>query len=114
MSRPKKEHGPISEDSARVIEYINEHGGYAQGRTELIRHLTGQRLTLKEALKANCYECNGYFSDGREDCKMPHCPLYPYMVYNPDKQRARNITDEQAEAMGKRLREAAQNDSSEG
>lgn len=61
----------------------------AKGKNELLKHLAGDRLTLKQAIQSKCYECNGYYVDGKADCKMPDCPLYPFMPYNPGKIRAK-------------------------
>jgi len=34
-----------------------------------------------QAMEAKCFECcNGYI-DGRIDCKVTSCPLYPWMPY---------------------------------
>jgi hypothetical protein len=59
-----------------------EEGKAFQGKNELIRHYQGKRLTLSEAVKANCYECMGYYDGGAEDCGVPSCPLYPYAPYS--------------------------------
>jgi|WetSurMetagenome_2_1015567.scaffolds.fasta_scaffold1069867_1 hypothetical protein len=51
------------------------------GKDFLITHLEGGKLTVGEALKAKCFDCMGYFADGRGDCKDILCPLYPWMPY---------------------------------
>ena len=38
-----------------------------------------ERLTRREAIKAFCYECNGYQWIIR-DCKGDDCPLFPYRL----------------------------------
>ena len=63
------------------IKSIEEHGKSAKGRTELIKHLGGGKLTRSQAMKAMCYDCMGYFSDGREDCGAKNCPMYDYRTY---------------------------------
>ena len=55
------------------------------GKTMLIAHMEGKPITLKSAVTAKCCECNGYYNDGRIDCKMPDCPLYPWMPYQKKK-----------------------------
>ena len=55
-----------------------QEGKAFQGKQELIRHYQGKRLTMSEAIKANCYECMGYYDAGAEDCGCPQCPLYPF------------------------------------
>lgn len=54
-----------------------------RGRTQLIAHLAGKRVTCKGAILAKCYECNGGYVDGLVDCGIPECPLYPHMPANP-------------------------------
>lgn len=53
----------------------------AQGRKELERHLMGEKLTRKEAILAKCYECMNSYQDGKKDCEIKDCPLYPMMPY---------------------------------
>ena len=60
-------------------------GKKAKGRGELVRHRRGERLTLKEAVLANCYECMGGYTDGLCDCEIPDCPLYQFMPYKESK-----------------------------
>jgi hypothetical protein len=66
----------------KIISDIKRHGKTARGKKELIKHLEGGRLTLKQAVNAYCYSCLGYYADGKQDCKMPKCPLYRFMAYN--------------------------------
>ena len=69
------------------IKIIRQHGKTARGQKEILKHLSGQRLTFKQAIYAKCYDCMNYFSDGKVDCKITSCPLYPFMAYkeNPEK-----------------------------
>lgn len=53
----------------------------AQGRLELERHLAGARLFLKGAVLAKCYECAGGYADGKQDCRIPTCPLHRWQPY---------------------------------
>jgi hypothetical protein len=53
----------------------------ARGRNELKRHLEGGKLTFKQAILAKCYDCMGFYVDGKADCAIPECPLYPVMPY---------------------------------
>jgi hypothetical protein len=57
------------------------YGIKAKGRNELIKHLNGQRLTRKQAAYAKCYDCMCGYIDGKNDCRIPDCPLYPFMPY---------------------------------
>lgn len=56
----------------------------AQGGKELERYLAGGRLTPTQAIKAMCFDCMGYYDDGKEDCSIPECPLYPYFPYKKE------------------------------
>jgi hypothetical protein len=40
-----------------------------------------KKPTRKECDEANCWECMGYFADGKTDCKSVTCPNYTYMPY---------------------------------
>jgi hypothetical protein len=63
------------------VREISAYGIAAQGRAELIAHLSGKRLTRDQAIRAYCYDCMGYFEDGKADCKQADCPLRPFMPY---------------------------------
>lgn len=75
-----------------TFESIRKQGKAAQGREELLRHLRGKTITLKQAILAKCYDCLGYYADGKQGCKMPDCPLYPYMPYNENRISFRRIS----------------------
>lgn len=64
------------------IKNIRKYGKTARGQKEILKHLSGQRLTLKQAVHARCYDCAGFYADGKVDCNMPHCSLHPFMAYN--------------------------------
>lgn len=67
------------------IDQIKKVGLTYAGKSELIKHLEGERLTQKQAILAKCYDCMGYFVDGKEDCGVKHCSIYPYMRFNPNR-----------------------------
>lgn len=50
--------------NSKLISEIEKHGKTARGKKELIKHLEGGRLTLKQAVNAHCYSCLGYYADG--------------------------------------------------
>ncbi len=52
-----------------------------RGEKEFKRHQMGERLTLRQMILAHCYDCMGRYADGKIDCKIPECPLYPRMPY---------------------------------
>ncbi len=51
------------------------------GKGHLLRYLSGERLTQRQAILAKCCDCCGHYVDGRYDCDVPLCPLYPIMPY---------------------------------
>ena len=57
----------------------------SRGKSTYLRYLDGERLTQREAILAKCAECCGGYQDGRLDCRMPACPLYPFMPYREDR-----------------------------
>ncbi len=76
----------------------------SKGKGELLRHLNGDRLTLKQAIIAKWYDCCGYFQDGKKDCEIPECPLCPFMPYRKGgAMKIRAMSDEQRERMALRL-----------
>jgi len=56
-------------------------GTQSSGNNFLIKYLSGEPLTRREAMLAACADCMGYYSDGRIDCEIELCPLYPFMPY---------------------------------
>ncbi len=60
---------------------MTKFGMKAQGRGELVKHIAGERLTHRQMILAKCYECMGGYADGKRDCKIPKCPLYPRMPF---------------------------------
>ena len=73
------------------IEMIKEHGLLSVGKKSLIKHLERGNLTRKEAMQGKCYDCMGYFIDGRSDCKMPDCTLYDYRPYPESGKKSQRI-----------------------
>ena len=83
-------------------------GIMARGRKELLNHLDGERLTIRQMALARCFDCMGYFADGKADCEIPDCPLYPLMPYRKKGEKyrsapARNLTDDQKAEIRARL-----------
>jgi Zn finger protein HypA/HybF involved in hydrogenase expression len=74
----------------KIISDISRHGKTARGKKELIKHLEGGRLTLKQAMLAKCFDCTGYFADGKVDCKCPKCSLHPFMAFNENRLKRKN------------------------
>ncbi|MBP7232488.1 MAG: hypothetical protein KBA28_11225 [Syntrophaceae bacterium] len=78
--------------NADRLKSIRRYGKTARGQRELLKHLSGERLTLKQAVHAHCYECMGFFADGKIDCGMKHCPLHPFMAYNQNREKGTKRT----------------------
>jgi len=74
----------------KLISEIKRHGKTAKGKKELIKHLEGGRLTLRQAVNAYCYVCGAYFADGKVDCKMSKCSLHPFFAYNENRPKQKN------------------------
>ncbi len=53
----------------------------ARGIKELKKHLLGERLTLRQMVIAKCADCTNWYGDGKIDCEIPDCPLYPMSPY---------------------------------
>lgn len=64
-----------------IKEAINRHGTLVRGKKELLAYLSGKRLTPRQTVIAKCYECMGFFADGRADCSIPDCPCYAFMPF---------------------------------
>jgi len=69
------------------------------GRTELIRHLKGERNCASAAIKAKCFDCCAYYEDGKYDCEIKGCPLYPWMPYRTEKGPKKEMTEAQKSAL---------------
>jgi hypothetical protein len=63
------------------MEWVEENGTAARGKREYLSFLRGQHLTMKQRILANCYECTGMYTDGREDCETETCAFHVYMPY---------------------------------
>ena len=72
-------------ESERMLKSIEKNGAASKGTTCLKRFLKGCRLTQRESILAKCADCMGHYADGRNDCEIPLCPLYPFMPYRKDK-----------------------------
>jgi hypothetical protein len=59
----------------------------SNGIRTLKKHYLGVHLSYKQRCAAKCCECSGYYIDGRQDCEMPSCPIYPTMPYRADRKK---------------------------
>lgn len=83
-----------------------EKGTLAKGQKELLSHLYDEKLSPKQAILAKCYDCMCFFADGKQDCGMTLCALYPFMPYNPGKRKPRVMSDAQRKLASERLKNA--------
>jgi len=65
-----------------LLSDIRRYGIKAAGHRELILHAYGKRLSARARCRAQCYYCMGFFADGKTDCPIPECPLYPLQPYH--------------------------------
>lgn len=65
----------------------------AKGSKELKKHKEGGKLTRRQAIHAKCYDCLGGYADGKTDCALPYCPLYPWMPYKGKKADSNEVTE---------------------
>ena len=66
----------------KLIKQVEEHGTARRGRLDILKHYKGETTNPREAIRAKCYDCIGYFQDEGLDCENPSCPLYPYFQYS--------------------------------
>lgn len=59
----------------------------ARGKGELQKHLAGKKIIRSQATLAFCFDCMGGYSDGKQSCEIPKCPLYPWMPYRDKKEK---------------------------
>jgi hypothetical protein len=87
------------------VAWIRKNGSTAKGKNEYLNHMEhGIKLSPKQAILANCYQCLGFYIDGKNDCEIPDCPLYSYMPYRKGVEKVKRVRSEkQQEAMQKLL-----------
>ena len=70
----RKKHRNNNEEESNMVKAI--------GRTEFEKYSKKyEPLSRTNAILAKCYECNGGYVDGKFDCEVIACPLYPFMPY---------------------------------
>jgi hypothetical protein len=47
-------------------------------KSAFLKFQKGEPLTRKQAMSAQCYECNGYSVERAHDCLGTSCPLYQW------------------------------------
>ena len=77
----------------------------ARGTKELRKHLQGERLTTRQMVLAKCCDCLGYYIDGKMDCQIPACPLYPLMPYQKNQSyKVKSVSDSQRKKFTQRMK----------
>lgn len=69
-------------------------GKESKGKRHMISYLEGKRLSPSQAILANCYQCLGFYIDGKQDCEIPDCPLYPFMPYRKGVEKVKRARSE--------------------
>jgi hypothetical protein len=92
-----------------VDKRLVEKAKLAVGRNEYLRYLNKETITMGQAVKAKCFDCCAYYEDGKVDCTVRDCPLYPWMPFGKGKEsrpkKERTEAQERAiEALKKRKR----------
>ena len=76
------------------------------GSIYLKRYREGQALTPKQSILAKCADCQADYADGRKDCGMEECHLYPWMPYGKIKRKAYTVSAEKKKKLVKALKKA--------
>lgn len=67
----------------------------AKGKKELLGYMHGKAISRSQSMAAKCFECMNGYVDGRNDCAVHDCPLYPWMpfspILNPDKKHPEKL-----------------------
>lgn len=64
-----------------------------KGSVDLEKYRNNHKpLTPVKAIAAKCADCMSNYGDGRVDCNIPDCPLYPYMPYSSDPRPKRKVS----------------------
>lgn len=88
----------LSDDTIRMSERISSKlqmvsdAPASTGRTLYLKYLNGHKLNARQSVIAFCFDCMGFYHDGRHDCESYLCPHYPFMPYG--KMRKRYIRPE--------------------
>ena len=67
------------------LEEVEQYWKGSRGKALMLKFLKGERLTRDQSIKAKCAECMNGYMDGRIDCGITTCPLYPYSPYREQK-----------------------------
>ena len=81
-------HASFEERRKAEIEYLKSSTKIPKstGRTQLLRHLKGHKLTYKQIILARCAKCQLAYINGKKDCEDDDCLFYLYMPYKGKKE----------------------------
>lgn len=86
------------------VTWIKKHGKTAKGKNEYLNYMEhGTKLSPKQAILANCYQCTGCYDSGKIDCQISACPLYGYMPYRKGVEKIKQVRSEKQLEHDKRL-----------
>lgn len=82
---PYKRKGEVPIDDVKgELARLRKASSHKAGYDELCRHLRGERLSPKAAIRAFCFRCTNGFDDGtRCDEGYSHCSVWKYRPYQP-------------------------------
>ena len=66
---------------AEKADWIEANTKRAKGKKEYIAMLRGEHVNKGDLIKAMCYQCCGYYEDGKFNCGNILCPIYMAMTY---------------------------------
>ena len=76
-----------------------------KGSVYLIDYASGKKITPRQSILAKCAECTCDYKDGREDCWMVKCPLYPFMPYSSTPREKKKVAPRKAEGTNTRQKD---------
>ncbi len=79
------------------------------GQKEYEKFKSGQALSYKEAIRAQCFICNGQESSAVDCQDRGTCPLYQFQPYNPNRKKSakgtlQNLSEKEKAEWGQRMK----------
>ncbi|MBS3784930.1 MAG: hypothetical protein KGY78_10860 [Anaerolineae bacterium] len=68
----------------QIEKNLLEGGSVLGGRSPYHNYVKGREIGRTEAMRAKCYDCMNGFADGKQDCKVISCPLYPWQPFREE------------------------------
>jgi len=89
----------LSTERQRRAQEIRREGTQTRGQHLYLKFLEGNKITLREAVYAYCYDCQGWYADGKAACTDPLCPLFAWAPFTHAK-KAVVISDTPSKSKG--------------